>query len=408
MKYDILIKGAILIDPWKGTLKPQDLAIKDEYIIKIDDNISESESSSVIDASGLYLTPGLIDAHTHCFYNNAVPAAWAGDFGINPDCFSFRNGVTTMIDTGSAGYLNFSQFYATVIERVNTRVLALLNIADWGMNTLLTTQFPNLFHIDKCIEFIKKYNDIIVGVKIAHYWSEDWAHVDLGLKVSKEANVPLMVDFGRFRKERPTDKLLEKLQAGDILTHCYRAPVPVIDSNGKVFNYLRRARERGILFDLGHGQGSFLFRNAAPAIKQDFKPDFVSTDIHTLSMNDGCQDMATVMSKCLAMGMSFEEIITASTVNPAKAFKQEKLCRIEEGSKAEVALFSINDGNFAYKDICNGTLKSNKRIFCELTIKDGKVVWDYNSRYGTPYQELPELYGIDPAFEAYTPPEDNQ
>lgn len=406
MKYEILIKDALLIDPWNQTMEQKDLAIKDSHIAKISNNISHSDAHHTIQAKGLYLTPGLIDAHTHCFYNNGVPAAWAGDYGINPDCFSFKSGVTTMIDTGSTGHYNFSQFYATVIERVQTRVLALLNISDWGMNTLLTEQFPDLFDIDKCIKCIKKYNDIIIGVKVAHYWYEGWDHVNLGLKVSKETNVPLMVDFGRFKKERPTDQLLNKLQKGDILTHCYRAPVPVIDSNGKVFDYLRKAREKGILFDLGHGQGSFLFRNALPAIQQDFKPDFVSTDIHALSMNDACQDMVTVMSKCLAMGMSFEEIITASTVNPAKAFKQKQLCRIEEGSNAELALFSINQGSFAYKDICGGILPSDKRISCELTIKDGKVVWDYNARYGIPYQELPELCGIDPVFESYTPPKE--
>lgn len=403
--YDIVIKNATIINPYKKENYINDLAVKDNIIVKIDKNINDGKI--VIDAEGLYLTPGLIDCHTHCYYTTGIPKAWAGDYSIIPDAFSFRNGVTTMIDAGSSGLLNFSHFKSTVIERANTKLYAMINICDYGMSTLMVEQFPDKFEIDKCIKLCMEYPDIIVGVKVAHYWFDDWAHIDLGLKVAKETNLPLMVDFGVFKKSRPTHELLNKLRKGDILTHCYRAPVPVIDDNGKVYNYLFEAKEKGVLFDLGHGQGSFLFRNAHPAIQQNFKPDFVSTDIHVLSMNEGCQDMLCVMSKCLAMGMTFEEIIEASTIKPANAFSikdVDKLYNISEGSYANIALFSIMNGKFGYKDIGGGVLKGDKRIYCELTIKDGEIVWDYNAMAGIDYRKLPRLYSMNFELEDYTPP----
>ena len=401
--YTYLIKNAHIIDPKSKTSEIKDLAIIKNTIAKIAPNIT-GDAEHIIDAKGLYLTPGLIDAHAHCYHTTGIPQAWAGDYGIQADAFSFRNGCTTMIDTGSSGCLNFSHFKATVIDRVKTKVFALLNIADWGMNTLLTEQFPELFQIEKCIEVAKQYPEI-VGIKIAHYWHPGWEHVDLGLKAGKATDLPLMVDFGRFKKERPAHELVKRLRKGDILTHCYRAPVPVINSKGQVFSYLREARERGILFDLGHGQGSFLFRNALPAIQQDFKPDFVSTDLHGTSMNEACQDMLTVMSKCLEMGMSFEEIIESATIKPAKAFSlPSPIGVLEEGGNADIALFSIAEGKYAYKDICGGVLPSTKRIYCEMTFANGELLWDYNARCGIPYQELPDLCGIDPTYEEYTPP----
>ncbi|MGL5955041.1 MAG: amidohydrolase family protein [Brevinema sp.] len=401
--YSYLIKNAIVIDSQLQKKVIKDVAITDHTITRIATNI-EGNAQYIIDASGLYLTPGLIDAHTHCYHTTGTPQAWAGDYGIQADAFSFRNGCTTMIDTGSSGCLNFSHFKATVIDRVKTKIFALLNIADWGMTTLLTEQFPDLFQIDECIKVAQQYPEI-VGIKIAHYWYTDWKHVELGLKVGEASCLPLMVDFGRFKKERPAYELLKRLRKGDILTHCYRAPVPVINKQGEVFSYLREARERGILFDLGHGQGSFLFRNAHPAIQQDFKPDFVSTDIHGTSMNEACQDMLTVMSKCLAMGMTFEEIIESATIKPAQAFSlPEYIGTLQEGAPADIALFSIHKGVFAYKDICNGILPATERIYCEMTFRNGELVWDYNARCGIPYQELDSLCGIDPQFEEYTPP----
>ena len=393
--YDILIKNAAVIDPEAKTSIVQDLAIKDGIIAKISKNIPIELGWKVVDATNLYLTPGLIDVHTHCFHTSGIPQAWAGDYSLNPDTFSFRCGVTTVIDTGSSGHLNFPQFYSTVIRRCKTRVLALLNIADWGMMSLQSEQFPEYFDIDACIATAKEFPGTIVGIKIAHYWRKDWEHVNVGIEVGEACNLPLMVDFGQFKKERPLFDLLKKLRKGDILTHMYRAPVPFLDKQGKVYEYLHEARKKGILFDLGHGQGSFVFRNAAPAIEQGFYPDFISTDIHALSMNVGCQDMLSVMSKCLAMGMSFEEIIKRSTTNPVKAFNLKGLGTIREGALADLALFSILEGDFGYKDIGEAVLKSSKRIFCEMTIKDGELQWDWNGRIGQDYKTLPDDYGMN-------------
>lgn len=404
--YDIVIKNALLMDA-KGSSQKISLAVKDGIIVKISPSIEEQQSRSVIEADGLFLTPGLIDIHTHCYYTAGVPQAWAGDYGLNPDSFSFRCGVTSVIDTGSSGHLNFPHFKATVIDRSKTRVLALLNIADWGMNTLAGEQFPDFFDMEACVKVARQHPKLIVGIKIAHYWGKDWKHVDLGLKAGKALGLPLMVDFGQFKKERPVPELLQKLRKGDILTHMYRAPVPVINAKtGKVYDYLQKARDRGVFFDLGHGEGSFVFRNAAPAIEQGFKPDFVSTDIHALSMNVGCQDMLSVMSKCMAMGMSFEEVIFKATAAPAKAFQLDGLGEIYEGGIADISLFSLSRGDFGFKDICGGVVKGNTRVVCEMTIKDGKILWDYNARSGQDYRTLPSDYGINYQIDDFVLPQE--
>ena len=192
--------------------------------------------------------------------------------------------------------------------------------------------------------------------------------------------------------------------AGDITTHMYLAAVPWVGPDGKLLDYLYKARERGVVFDVGHGGGSFFWRNAVPSIEQGFYPDSISSDLHTGSMNDEMMDMATVMSKFLAMGMPLEEVIRESTVNPAGEIGHPELGHLSVGAVADVAAFEMMEGRFAYLDVFGGKLEGDRRLRCELTLKDGKAVWDWNGRSGVDWRQLPEYYGGRSAESLILPP----
>jgi dihydroorotase len=221
--------------------------------------------------------------------------------------------------------------------------------------------------------------DRIVGIKTAHYDGPEWVAVERAVQAGTLANVPVMVDFGTFRKERPFQELvLEKLRPGDIYTHLYLSSVPMLDAKGKVQPFLFEARKRGVLFDTGHGQGSFLFRQAVPAIQQGFLPDTISTDSHIGSINAGMKDLATVMSKFLNIGVPLEQVIARSTWAPARAIRHEELGHLSVGAIADVVVFRVEKGDFGFVDVYKARMRGTQRLVCELTLRDGKVAWELN------------------------------
>jgi dihydroorotase len=319
VRYEILLKGGTVIDPQNGVNGKRDIALSNGKIAAVSESISGLDAQKVIDVTGLYVTPGLVDIHTHLYATAGFRDGWAGDNSVLPDGFSFRTGVTTMVDAGSSGWRNFEDFRNRVIDRVQTRVFALLNIVGMGMISDSIEQ--NIQDMDPlaAAQMAKKNSDVIVGIKTAHYQGPDWGPVERAIEAGTLANLPVMVDFGYFRQERPFFRLVtEKLRPGDIATHMYRGPVPYVDSNGQIYAYLEDARKQGIKFDVGHGGGSFVFLNAAASISLGFFPDSISTDLHTGSMNAGMMDMATTMSKMLVLGVPLVEVIRESTTNPAK------------------------------------------------------------------------------------------
>jgi dihydroorotase len=353
----------------------------------------------------LYVTPGLVDLHVHVFATTLVADAWAGDNSVRPDDFSFRTGTTTMVDAGSSGRRNFESFRQTVIDRAKTRVFALINIAGLGMLTNIVEQHPSDMEPEEVAKIARKHKDVVVGIKSAHYEGPDWTSVDRAVEAGKLTGLPVMVDFGFFRKERPYYQLVgEHLRPGDISTHCYRSSVPWVDPQGKIFSYLGKARERGVKFDVGHGGGSLAFRNAVPAIAQGFYPDSISTDLHTTSMNAGMMDLPTTMSKFLVMGMPLREVILRTTWNPAQLIHHPELGHLTVGAVADISVWNVLQGEFAYRDSHDGKITGKQRILCEMTLKDGKIMWDWNSRSGVPYQTLGPDYGNRPGQDFYVPP----
>lgn len=405
--WDLLLKGGRVIDPKNGVDRVADVAVKDGRVAAVAPGLDVSRAAKVLDVTDLVVTPGLVDIHVHLFHTTGVKDVWAGDNSIRPDDFSFRTGVTTMADAGSAGWRNFETFRHTVLDRARTRVFAFINIAGFGMLSNMVEQHAEDMNPAEIARLAKKHADIVVGVKTAHWESGEWTAVQKAVEAGELAGLPVMVDFGFFKKERPFWELVtRKLRPGDIATHCFRAPVPWIGEDGKVYRYLHEARKRGVKFDVGHGGGSFAFRNAVPAVKQGFYPDSISTDLHTGSMNNFMMDMPTTMSKLLAMGMPLKDVIAASTHKAAAVIGKKDLGHIAVGAPADIAAFRLMEGDFKFGDSDAGTIPSKQRLFCELTLRDGKVVWDWNARSGKDYQLLGPAYGVREGEFIVPPPKD--
>ncbi|MBL8174270.1 MAG: amidohydrolase/deacetylase family metallohydrolase [Bryobacterales bacterium] len=403
--YDLLLQGGHLIDPKNGIDAVRDVAIRAGKVAAVAENIPPSQARKTIGVKGLYLSPGLVDIHVHVFHTTGVKDAWAGDNSVAPDSFSFRTGVTTMADAGSSGWRNFETFRHTVIDRARTRVFAFINIAGLGMLTNIVEQATADMKPDEVAALAKKHKDVVVGVKTAHYEGPDWTAVDRALEAGTKAGLPVMVDFGWFLKERPYWQLVTgKLRPGDISTHFFRGPVPIAGSDGKLYDYLKQARTRGVKFDVGHGGGSFVWRNAAPAIRQGFYPDSISTDLHTGSMNGPMFDMPTTMSKMLAAGMPLKEVILRSTWNPAQQIGHPELGHLSVGAFADIAVWRMLEGSFGFADPEGGKVTGKQRLQCEMTLKDGEILFNWNALGAVDWQNLKPDYGVRPVEFLIPPP----
>ncbi len=380
--YDLLIKGGHVIDAKNDIDGQMDIAVKDGTIARVASNISETEAERVVNAEGLYVSPGLIDIHSHNYYGTEPYRSYSNGFSaLPPDGFTFRAGVTTVVDVGGAGWKNFRHFKDQVIDRSQTRVLAFINIVGDGMSGLPE---QNLEDMDpRMTSLTANRFPEIVGVKIAHYSGHDWEPYHRTVQAAEDAGIPVMVDFGGANPPLPLEDLFfNVLRPGDIYTHAYGGGgarrQAVVDENGTLRARMLEAQERGIIFDIGHGGGSFFYSVAVPAMEQGLWPDVISTDIHRGSMNDGMKDMLNVVSKILNMGMSLQEVIEASTWKPAQVIQREDLGHLSEGAEADIAIFSLHEGDFGFLD-SRGYLKpGNQKLETELTVRRGRVVWDLN------------------------------
>src|SRR3984885_10678791 len=301
-RYDLLIQGGRVVDPKSGVSAIRDVAIQGGKVAAVALHLDAKEALKTVNAAGLYVTPGLIDIHVHVYTGTGEARSYAGDNSLYPDGYTFRVGVTTVADAGCAGWRNFEDFKQRVIDRAKTRVLAFINIVGNGMRGAKYENDLSDMQAKPTAEMAEKYKGLIVGVKTAHYAGPEWTPVEQAVEAGTIANIPVMVDFGENKKERPMSELVAKrLRPGDIYPRCYSG-LRDEQVDGKVNPAMFEARKRGVIFDVGHGGGSFAWRIAVPALKQGFPPDSISTDIHTGSMNSGMKDMDNVMSKFLVMG----------------------------------------------------------------------------------------------------------
>jgi dihydroorotase len=381
--FDLLIKNGHVIDSKNGVNGPMDVAVANGKIAEVSRTIDPSRAARVADATGLYVVPGLIDLHSHVFFGTEDDAYLSNSYtAVPPDSHSFRAGQTTLVDVGGAGWRNFVQFKQQVIDRSRTRVLSFINIVGSGMKGGPVEQDLTDMSAKLTAMRIRQFPQQIVGIKVAHYYGPEWDPVMRAVEAGRETNVPVMVDFGGFNPPLSLEDLLLKyLRPGDILTHAYAhvaGRTPIVDEQGNLRPYVREARKRGVIFDVGHGGGSFLYRQAVPATKQGFYPDVISTDLHTGSQNDGMKDILNTMSKFLNLGMSLQDAVKANSSKAAEIIKRADLGHLGVGAEADIAVLNLRRGKFGFIDTGGGRMNGDQKLECELTVKGGRVVWDLN------------------------------
>lgn len=378
-KYDLLLQGGQVIDPRNSVSGIRDVAIAGGKIAAVASKIDVADAAKTIDVRGLFVTPGLVDIHTHVYAGTGEKGSYAGDNSIYPDVVAPRSGVTTVVDAGGSGWRSFEDFKQRIIDRSTTRVLAFLNIVGHGMRGGKFEQDLSDMSAQPTAEMARRYPGLIVGIKTAHYSGPEWAPVERAVEAGALAALPVMVDFGARKAERPLAELVtKKLRPGDIYTHMYSGLRGEQDESGKVNSALWEARKRGVLFDVGHGATSFAWRIAVPAIKEGWLPDVISTDLHVASMGGGMKDMPNVMSKFLALGLPFDDIVRKTTWDAARAIRQEAIGHLSVGATADVAAWRIERGSFGFVDGSGIRLNGSQRVVSELTLRNGKVVYDLN------------------------------
>ncbi len=402
--YDLLLKGGRVIDPANGIDGLLDLAIQEKQIARVAPGISADQASQVVEVSGCLVVPGLVDIHTHVYTFDATPASSVES--LDADAHLISSGVTTTVDAGTAGWRNFPDFKARCIDRSQVRILAFLNIAGGGMIDNAYEQSPEEFHPGIAAEVVAAYPQILVGIKSAHYWTrqpwdeihQPWTSVERAVEAGERCGKPVMVDFWPRPPERPyPDLILHKLRPGDIHTHVFAQQFPILNPAGKVNSFLYEARQRGVFFDLGHGAGSFWFRNAVPALRDGFPPDTISTDFHMGNVNGPVVSMLTTMSKLLCMGMPLQEIIRRSTMMPARLIGRPDLGTLTPGMEADVAVLRLLEGTFGYTDCGRARLTGNQKLECCLTLRAGKIAYDPAGMSMPEWENAPAAYWAMPA-----------
>lgn len=391
--YSIVIKGGHVIDAKNNINTLMDVALKDNKIVRVAKNIDTAQALQVVDAKGMYVTPGLIDLHGHVFYGFDPDSYLSGGtVAVLPDQSTFRSGVTTIVDAGGAGWRSFGTFKKNIIDVSRTRVLSLLNIIGEGMRGIEKYE-QNVSDMDarRTADTALAHKDHVVGFKVAHFTGSEWTPIQRGVEAGKLADMPVMIDLNSLYFS--IEELFTKyLRPGDIYTHTFiqssRGVVePIVDLKTKQFKpFVLEAQRKGIIFDVGFGGGSFNFNQALPALKAGFYPNTMGTDIHQGSVNGAMKDQMNVLSIFYAMGMKIPDLIKASTWTPAQVIKRPELGNLSEGSVADIAIISMRKGNFGFRDVAGNKYSGTQKFECEMTIRDGRVVYDLNAIAGQVYK----------------------
>jgi dihydroorotase len=404
--FDLVLRGGTVIDPANNLHARLDVGITAGKIAQVAPDLPVNSDTQVIDAAGLYVTPGILDIHTHVYPFRPSKDSYVES--VNPDAHLFASGVTTTVDAGTAGWEHFLDFKESKLDRSRVRVLAFLNIARSGMVDTGSEQRVADMDPHIAASLARAFPELIVGIKSAHYWTRlpwdeehpAWASVERAVEAGELCGLPVMVDFWPRPPERPyPDLLLKKLRPGDIHTHVFAQQFPILGEDGKVNPFLFEARKKGVIFDLGHGAGSFWFRQAEPAYQGGFYPDTISTDLHMGNISGPVISMQNTMSKLLNIGMPLGEVIFRSTQRPAQVIGRPQLGTLTPGADADVAVFDLLEGSFAFTDCGKARMAARHKLDCRLTLRAGQVVFDPSGLSMPDWEHAPEAYWVTPKLQ---------
>jgi dihydroorotase len=374
MTYDLILRGGHVIDPSQRIDGIMDVAFKCGKAAAVAPNLKAGPDTEIRDVSGHYVAPGLIDMHTHVY--------WGGtSLGIDPDAFCRASGVTTSVDTGSAGPGNWLGFRKHVIERCEARVLAYLHVSFAGIygfsKTVMVGESEDvrLMAPAECAEVAAANRDLIVGIKVRvgrnSSGDQGAAPLNIALQVAEQVGMPLMAHIDH--PPPSYEEVIGMLRPGDVLTHAFRPfPNAPCTAQGTVKQAVLDARKRGVLFDIGHGKGSFAFKTARAMLANGFMPDTISSDVHTLCIDGPAFDQVTTMSKFLCMGVSLYDVVKASTLNAGMMLQRPEYGSLKAGSLGDATILSVREGKHAYVDVVGETLVGDRRIVAEGVVLKGK------------------------------------
>lgn len=402
--FDLLIHGGTVFDPEQCSFRQEDIAVRDGVIVRRDAGFSGEEAENILDASGCIVSPGLIDMHCHIY--PVFPYVRRDSLRTtNAEEHMVRCGVTTAVDAGTCGWRNFGDFKENVIDATKLRVLAFLDIAAKGMAYPDSEQAVADINPKIAAAVAREWSDCIVGIKSAHYWPrhEDGEHpafasIDGAREAAALCGKPVMVDSIPVVPERSYPAILSRLEPGDIHTHVFAQQFPLLNAQGKVEDYLRTERERGVRFDVGHGSGSFWFRQAVPCFEQDFWPDTISTDLHHQNVTGPAIDLLYVASKFLAMGMPLAQVLYRVTRAPALTLSRPELGTLADGACADLAVLRVREGRFGYLDCGGARLEGEGKLECVATVRAGEVLFDPEARSAPDWREAPPAYWTAPGL----------
>ena len=372
MLYDLLIKGGTVVDPSQGLNVLRDVALTDGKVAAVDEGISESEAREVVDASGLLVVPGLLDLHVHVFWS-------VSHFGIDPDLTSLAKGVTTAVDAGSAGANTFPAFRKYVLEPSETRLYALLNISAMGMIAMEIGELEDLrwADVEKAVATSRENRDLILGIKVRLSreiaGEQDVDALKLGIEAAEAFGGFVMAHVGNTKT--PLEDLTSMLRPGDVVTHAFHGRSDgILNDAGRVKDGIKEAQRRGVVFDVGHGAGSFAFETAEKALSDGFLPGNISSDLHVYNIRGPVHDQVSVLSKFLHLGMPLSDVVRLSTETTAGVIGAgHMLGSLRVGADGDVTVLRQDEGDFTFTDSVGVSVQSRQRLSHVLTVKGGRV-----------------------------------
>lgn len=387
MRFDLLITGGEVMDPGSGLVGRMDVGVRDGVIAAVDHGLPADDVGTTLDATGKVVTPGLFDLHTHVYWG-------ATYWGIEPDPVAAHTGVTTWLDAGTVGSYSFPGFRRYVVERSEARVLAFLNVSSIGL-IAPTYELTNLDHCDLTLarSIVDANRDVILGIK-ARIDANTTRGVGLepmrlARKLADQVALPMMVHVAK--APPPLEDIFTLLRPGDILTHCFTGQDNrIVEPDGRLKDFVRRAWEAGLVMDVGHGTGSFSYEVAERMMADGIPPDVISTDAHQLSVQGPMFDMPTTLSKFLNLGMRLPDAIERATARPARAVRRPDLATLKPGAPADVAVFTLEAGTYTFHDVFMAARPGKVRLVAHATIRAGKRMTAPSAQPRAPWAELPE------------------